>query len=105
MDGFLGGPRNLDWIAGGAYNERCKIHRRLRVGEKDGGFWSVLQLRLAGISDEADDFDRFLNVPADTELLAESILSGIVAVHKSTVDDCERQGVEKVAVIEVEPTD
>ena len=62
-------------------------------------------MRLAGISDDTDDFDRFLNVPADTELLAESILSGIVAVHKSMVDDCDGQGVETVAVIEVAPTD
>src|SRR5205807_8755597 len=66
---------------------------------------SVLQLRLAGISDDADDFDRLLNVQTDTELLAESIWSGIVAVHKSMVDDGDGQGVETVAVIEVAHTD
>ena len=101
VDGRFRRARDLPRISGAADDKRGEIHGRLRIGEKDGGLGDVLQLRLAGIGDDAYDFDGLLNVPANAELLAESTLSGIEAVHKRMVDDGDGLGVETVAVIEV----
>src|SRR6266403_1499673 len=101
MDGRFGGARDLARVAGGTDNERSEIHGRLRIREKDGGWGGVLQLRLVCVGDDANDFDWFLNGPADAELLAENTLPRVEAFHESVVDDGDGLGVETVAVFEV----
>src|SRR5580692_6598710 len=101
VDGGFDRTRNLIWVASGTDDDCCEIHWHLRIGEEDGWLRCIFQMRLARVGDDADNFDRFLEFPADLKLLSKNVLAREEAVHESVIDDGDVRGAEIVVFSKV----
>ena len=105
MNGGLDGACDLRWVASGTDHELREEHGRLEIVDEDGGARRRLQVVLARVGDDADNFGRIpeFGSPADIQLLPNRLppeplqkLSRELLVHHN---DAGR--IKRVAGIEV----